>query len=281
MHTSLDLYNSTCMHCSRITTRKYSTSFSLGILSLAKEFRDPIYAIYGFVRFADEIVDTFHEYNKEDLINRFEKDTWNAIADKISLNPILQSFQLAVNQYGIDHALIKQFLHSMKMDLDKKNHDRSTYEEYILGSAEVVGLMCLHVFTKGNREKYSTLKPYAMALGAAFQKINFLRDLNADYKNLGRAYFPELNLQTFNESLKQKIEIEIEADFQKGLEGIRMLPYGARFGVYVAYVYYLNLFKKIRSLDAAFVLQNRIRIPNIKKYSLLFGSYLKHTFNLI
>lgn len=169
----------------------------------------------------------------------------------------------------------------MKMDLDKKNHDRSTYEEYILGSAEVVGLMCLHVFTKGNQEKYSTLKPYAMALGAAFQKINFLRDLNADYKNLGRAYFPELNLQTFNESLKQKIEIEIEADFQKGLEGIRMLPYGARFGVYVAYVYYLNLFKKIRSLDAAFVLQNRIRIPNIKKYSLLFGSYLKHTFNLI
>ncbi len=281
MHTSLSLYDSTCMHCSRITTRKYSTSFSLGILSLAKEFRDPIYAIYGFVRFADEIVDTFHSFNKDELINRFEEDTWKAIQEKISLNPILQSFQITVNQYQIDHSLIKQFLHSMRMDLDQKNHNRSTYEEYILGSAEVVGLMCLHVFTNGNNDKYKTLKPFAMALGAAFQKINFLRDLNADFKNLGRSYFPELNLQQFNESQKQQIEKEIEADFKMGLEGIRLLPYGARFGVYVAYVYYLNLFKKIRSLDAAHVMQNRIRIPNFKKYALLFGSYLKHTFNLI
>jgi 15-cis-phytoene synthase len=269
------------MHCSRITTRKYSTSFSLGILSLAKDFRDPIYAIYGFVRFADEIVDTFHSFNKDELINRFEEDTWKAIQEKISLNPILQSFQITVNQYQIDHSLIKQFLHSMRMDLDQKNHNQSTYEEYILGSAEVVGLMCLHVFTNGNNNNYKTLKPFAMALGAAFQKINFLRDLNADFKNLGRSYFPELNLQQFNESQKQKIEQEIETDFKMGLEGIRLLPYGARFGVYVAYVYYLNLFEKIRSLDAAYVMQNRIRIPNIKKYSLLFGSYLKHTFNLI
>jgi len=281
MYSKLSLYDSTCIRCSKITTRKYSTSFSLGILSLSKEFRDPIYSIYGFVRFADEIVDTFHDHDKEDLLNRFEEETWKSIEEKISLNPILHSFQLAVNKYHINHELIKQFLHSMRMDLNQKSHSLDSYQEYILGSAEVVGLMCLHVFTNGNLENYQHLKPFAMSLGAAFQKINFLRDLHADYKSLGRSYFPELNLLQFNETQKKKIEEEIELDFNKGLEGIRQLPAGARFGVYVAYVYYLNLFKKIRSLDAGTIMNTRIRIPNFKKYSLIFSSYLKHTFNLI
>ena len=281
METNLSLYDTTCLQCSKVTTKRYSTSFSMGILSLDKEFRDPVYAVYGFVRFADEIVDTFHGFDKEKLMDDFENETWKAIQNKISLNPILHSFQLTVNHYQIDHALIRQFIHSMRMDLDRKNHNRESYEEYILGSAEVVGLMCLHIFTKRDSEKFHQLKPHAMALGAAFQKINFLRDLNADYKKLGRSYFPELNPAQFNQFQKLKIEKEIKLDFEKGLEGIRMLPKGSRFGVYVAYVYYYQLFKKIQSSDAGFVLQNRVRIPNLKKYSLIFSSYFKHAFNLI
>ena len=275
------LYNKTSLHCSKLTTRKYSTSFSLGILSLSKEFRNPIYSIYGFVRLADEIVDSFHDHPKEDLLDRFELDTWRAINEKISLNPILNSFQLAVNEYRIDQDLIRQFLHSMRMDLDQKNHTENSYKEYILGSAEVVGLMCLHVFLQGDSARYEALKPYAMALGAAFQKINFLRDLQADFNSLGRTYFPGVNLGQFNDEAKKEIEREISEDFKMGLEGIRRLPYGARLGVYVAYVYYWNLFKKIQTMPASNIMKERVRIPNAQKYSLMAGSVVRHTFNLI
>ena len=242
------LYNKNSFKCSKITTQNYSTSFSLGILSLNKKFRDSIYGIYGFVRFADEIVDTFHDHQKQELIERFEQDTFTAINEKISLNPILHSFQLVVNQYGIELTLISQFLKSMKMDLQEKDYEQQSFETYILGSAEVVGLMCLRVFTEGNDDYYQRLKPQAMKLGAAFQKINFLRDLKADYFSLGRAYFPGFELEKFNEQKKKQIELDIAKDFEAGLEGIKQLPYGSRFGVYVAYVYYYALFTKIQSL---------------------------------
>lgn len=275
------LYHRNSFKCSKITTQNYSTSFSLGILSLNKKFRDPIYGIYGFVRFADEIVDTFHEHNKLELIERFEHDTYAAIKEKISLNPILNSFQKVVNEYGIDHELIDRFLKSMKMDLNKKDYEQLSYEDYILGSAEVVGLMCLRVFTEGDNQYYQTLKPQAMRLGAAFQKINFLRDLKADYFALGRAYFPGFEIDKFNEQKKKQIELDIEQDFKAGLEGIKQLPRGARFGVYVAYVYYYALFTKIQSLSASTILSERIRIPDIRKYSLIISCYFRHTLNLI
>jgi len=277
----ISLYNKNSFKCSKLTTQNYSTSFSLGILSLNKKFRDPIYAIYGFVRFADEIVDTFHDYNKHDLIERFEKDTYLAIQEKISLNPILHSFQLVVNNYGIERDLIDLFLKSMKMDLQQKDYEQQSFERYILGSAEVVGLMCLRVFTEGDDHYYQRLKPQAMKLGAAFQKINFLRDLKADYFALGRAYFPGFELDEFNEEKKKQIEFDIEHDFKAGLEGIQQLPYGARFGVYVAYVYYYSLFTKIQSLSANKILTERIRIPDFRKYILIIRCYFKHTFNSI
>ena len=277
----ISLYNKNSFKCSKLTTQNYSTSFSLGILSLNKKFRDPIYAIYGFVRFADEIVDTFHDYNKHDLIERFEKDTYLAIHEKISLNPILHSFQLVVNNYGIERDLIDLFLKSMKMDLQQKDYEQQSFELYILGSAEVVGLMCLRVFTVGDDHYYQKLKPQAMKLGAAFQKINFLRDLKADYFALGRAYFPGFELDEFNEEKKKQIEFDIEHDFKAGLEGIKQLPYGARFGVYVAYVYYYSLFTKIQSLSANKILTERIRIPDFRKYILIVRCYFKHTFNSI
>jgi phytoene synthase len=277
----ISLYNKNSFKCSKLTTQNYSTSFSLGILSLNKKFRDPIYAIYGFVRFADEIVDTFHDYNKHDLIERFEKDTYLAIQEKISLNPILHSFQLVVNNYGIERDLIDLFLKSMKMDLQQKDYEQQSFERYILGSAEVVGLMCLRVFTEGDDHYYQKLKPQAMKLGAAFQKINFLRDLKADYFALGRAYFPGFELDEFNEEKKKQIEFDIEHDFKAGLEGIQQLPYGARFGVYVAYVYYYSLFTKIQSLSANKILTERIRIPDFRKYILIIRCYFKHTFNSI
>lgn len=275
------LYLNTCLSTSRLTTRNYSTSFSLGILSLAKRYRDPIYAIYGFVRFADEIVDTFHEHDKEDLLHRFEQDTWLAIKEGISLNPILHSFQYAVNKYNIPHELISQFLHSMRMDLRPLDYNPASFKEYILGSAEVVGLMCLCVFCEGSTGMYQRLKPQAMALGSAFQKINFLRDLKADVYSLGRSYFPGFNAEQFNEPMKREIEADIEADFRQGLEGIKKLPYRSRFGVYVAYVYYHSLFKKIRNLPAEKILSERIRIPNRKKYGLIVSSYFRHAFNLL
>jgi phytoene/squalene synthetase len=277
----MQLFNRVSLKCSKITTTSYSTSFSLGIKLLDKKFHDPIYAIYGFVRFADEIVDTFHEYNKSVLLERFKEDTYKAIEDGISLNPILNSFQWAVNKYKIDRELIDAFLHSMEMDLYKKFHDQSSYEEYILGSAEVVGLMCLQVFCEGDKKMYESLKYQAMKLGSAFQKINFLRDLQADYKQLGRTYFPGVDMTQFNDMVKKEIEADIEKDFAIGLEGIMNLPIGAKLGVYVAYVYYYNLFNKIKNIPASELMKNRARIPNLKKIGLLFSSYFRLRFNML
>lgn len=276
-----ELYDKVSVRCSRITTRAYSTSFSLGILCLKKTLRDPIYAIYGFVRFADEIVDTFHHYNKEELFIRFKQETYRAIDDGISLNPILNSFQHAVRQYNIDRSSIDLFLRSMEMDLSRKVYDDHGLKEYILGSAEVVGLMCLRVFVNGDDTLYEKLKPYAMSLGSAFQKVNFLRDLQADYTHMGRMYFPGVDFKNFNETQKQHIETDIRADFDHALEGIKMLPKSSRFGVYVAYMYYMALFRKIQNTPCEKVLESRIRIRNRYKASLLAYSYVKHQFNLI
>lgn len=274
------IYDQVSKECSRITTQAYSTSFSLGIWCLKKELRDPIYSIYGFVRFADEIVDTFHDYNKKELFDRFKEDTYRSIEDGISLNPILNSFQAAVNYYSIEKELIDLFLRSMEMDLSKKQYDSSGIKEYILGSAEVVGLMCLRVFCEGDNDRYQKLRPNAMSLGSAFQKINFLRDLHADF-SMGRIYFPNLNMENFDDEKKTMIEESISKDFHHGYEGIRLLPRGARFGVYVAYVYYIALFKKIKSTPSEKVLQSRIRIRNRHKARLLAYSFFKHQFNLL
>ena len=275
------LFDQVSIRCSRITTRAYSTSFSLGILCLNKQLRDPIYSIYGFVRFADEIVDTFHDYDKENLLTRFKAETYKAIEEGISLNPILHSFQATVNQYNIDRSSIDLFLRSMEMDLSQKNHDTSSLKDYILGSAEVVGLMCLRVFVNGDNDTYNKLKPFAMSLGSAFQKINFLRDLQADYLHMGRTYFPDLDLTTFDEDKKKEIEESIEHDFDEGLKGIRLLPRTSRFGVYVAYVYYLALFKKIKNTPSEIILEQRVRIRNRHKAGLLAYSFFKHQLNIL
>ncbi|HEX8517617.1 MAG TPA: phytoene/squalene synthase family protein [Bacteroidia bacterium] len=277
----MELYNEVSYKCSKLVTTSYSTSFSLGVSLLHKDFIMPIHAIYGFVRFADEIVDTFHDTNKRELLDRFRKDTHDAINDRISLNPILHSFQHTVNKYGIDIDLINTFLRSMEMDLDKTNYSPEGYQEYILGSAEVVGLMCLRIFVEGNKQQYEDLKPDAMKLGSAFQKINFLRDLKADVHLLGRSYFPGFDINNFNESVKKEIEADIQLDFDAGLRGIRKLPRKARLGVYLAYIYYVSLFNKIRHTPAKEVIQSRIRIPDSKKYLLFLGSYLKHRFNML
>ncbi len=276
-----ELFDMISKQSSKMTTVVYSTSFSMGIRFFSKRFHDPIYAIYGFVRFADEIVDSFHGFDKERLLETFKRDTYQAIEDKISLNPILNNFQWAVNKYKIDHELIATFLRSMEMDLHNESYDRLGYEEYILGSAEVVGLMCLRVFCEGDESSYADLKPSAMKLGAAFQKINFLRDLSHDYNGLGRSYFPNLKISEFNEEAKLRIETEIEADFHAGLEGIRRLPEGAKFGVYVAYVYFYALFQKIKKSRSERLLHERVRIPNRRKYGLLVSSYFKSQMNLI
>lgn len=275
------LFDSVSITCSRKTTHAYSTSFSMGIRTLGKDFRNPVYAIYGFVRFADEIVDTFHEYNKIDLFKRFREDTVRAIDEKISLNPILNSFQKVYHQFNFEWSLVDTFLKSMEMDLDKTEYDRNGYENYILGSAEVVGLMCLKVFTKGDTLEYDKLRPFAMRLGSAFQKINFLRDLKADFETLGRAYFPEIDLSTFDDSTKQKIEEEIAADFAEAYKGILLLPKDARFGVYVAYTYYIRLFQKIKSLPSNRIMEERIRIPNQRKFALILKSFVQHNLNLL
>jgi len=262
--------------CSEITTKSYSTSFSLGIKILDKRLHNPIYGIYGFVRFADEIVDSFHNYNKKELFNKYKNDTYLGINNKISLNPIINSFQEVVNKFKIDHSLIESFLNSMEMDLEDQNYDENTYKKYILGSAEVVGLMCLTIFVEGNQNKYNDLKPYAMKLGSAFQKINFLRDANDDYKTLGRTYFPEVNMENFNKSDKLKIENEIENEFIEGLKGIRMLPNTSKGGVYLAYKYYYNLFKKIKKIPAQQILEKRTRISNFRKFTILVSSMIKY-----
>jgi len=278
---SKELFDKVSLRCSKLTTQAYSTSFSLGIRCLEKELRDPIYSIYGFVRFADEIVDTFHGFNKPGLLKQFKEDTYFAIREGISLNPILNSFQLAANTFKFEQDLIDQFLKSMEMDLSLISYDQEGIDEYILGSAEVVGLMCLRVFCKGDEKMYQYLKPSAMKLGSAFQKINFLRDLNEDYNGLGRSYFPGVDLTHFTEETKKQIEEDIAKDFKAGYEGIKQLPRSARLGVYVAYLYYMALFEKIKNTPCHIVLQSRIRVRNRRKISILAYSLVKHQFNLL
>ena len=276
-----ELFDNVSVACSKVTTHTYSTSFSLGIFCLDKRFHKPIYSIYGFVRFADEIVDSFHDYDKEKLLRKFQMDTYSALHDKISLNPILNSFQYAVNNYSIEIELIDRFLKSMAMDLDQQMHSEQSIKDYILGSAEVVGLMCLRVFCEGNNDLYYNLKPHAMSLGAAFQKVNFLRDLGTDLTALGRNYFPGVDFERFDQEGKRKIEVSIQNDLNHALAGIKQLPRSSRFGVYVAYVYYLALFRKIKNTPSEFVIKNRIRIRNRHKAGLLAYSYLKHRLNLL
>ena len=275
----MELFDQLSIRCSRITTNMYSTSFSIGINCLHKKLRDPIHSIYGFVRLADEIVDTFHGFDKEDLLCQFKKDTFCAIEKKISLNPILHSFQSTVNRYNIEKDLINMFLKSMEMDLHKSRYSADEIQEYIVGSAEVVGLMCLRVFCDGSNILYRELTPYARSLGSAFQKVNFLRDLDADYNGLGRIYFPGVNMYQWDKSFKTNIENNIDADFKEALIGIKLLPRTARLGVYVAYVYYLSLFKKIKNTPADLVLERRIRVANSVKARLLAYSYVKHQLN--
>lgn len=270
------LFDELSYDVSKSTTKKYSTSFSLGILALKPSIRPAIYAIYGYVRLADEIVDSFHDFDKEVLLERFKKETDMALDEGISLNPILQSFQDTVQTYQIDRELIYQFLHSMQMDLKPVDYNSDLYEEYIYGSAEVVGLMCLQVFTEGDKQKYEELKPYARKLGSAFQKLNFLRDLKEDYQNLGRTYFPGVEMQVFSNDVKAEIEKGIEEEFKEALIGIKLLPVSSKFGVYLAYKYYLSLFHKIKRKNAQSILNQRIRIPNSLKFVVMLKSYVRY-----
>lgn len=268
--------------CSKNVTNAYSTSFSLATKMLAPSIRQDIYNIYGFVRFADEIVDSFHEYDKETLFNRFEKDLHYALAEKISLNPILNSFQHTVHSYNIEQHLIDSFMKSMRLDLSKKEYiTEPEYKEYIYGSADVVGLMCLKVFVKGDKEKFAALKDAAMHLGSAFQKVNFLRDLKEDFEELSRTYFPNTNLKALDEISKQRIISEIEEDFKKGYEGILQLPAEAKFGVFMAYRYYRRLLKKLQNTPAIEIKNTRIRVPNYEKFGLLTRSYVKYQLKLV
>ncbi|AXY76179.1 phytoene/squalene synthase family protein [Paraflavitalea soli] len=270
------LFDELSRQVSKAITQKYSTSFSIGILALDTSIRPAIYAIYGYVRLADEIVDSFHDYNKQLLLERFSEQTWQALDEGISLNPVLQSFQETVRQYKIGKNLIEQFLRSMQMDLTPMDYNTERYKEYILGSAEVVGLMCLQVFVEGDEEAYSRLKPYAMKLGSAFQKVNFLRDLKDDYQILGRTYFPNIEMGMFDNQIKTSIEEDIESEFREALIGIKKLPACSKFGVYLAYKYYLSLFKKIKRTPAQCIMKERIRIPNTQKLSLMMSSYLQY-----
>lgn len=276
-----EIFDTLSEDMSKMTTKRYSTSFSLGIRFLHKDLHTPIYNIYGFVRFADEIVDSFHGHNKEALLDEFKIETHKAIERGISLNPILNSFQESVNKFNIPIDLIDTFLRSMEMDLSKEFYSQEMYEQYILGSAEVVGLMCLKVFVRGDEAEYKRLTPSAMKLGSAFQKINFLRDLNADYEELGRTYFPGVDLKQFNDVVKKEIEADIEKDFAAGYAGILELPKNARFGVYMAYIYYFKLFKKIKATPAQTILKERVRIPDSKKYRLFVSSYIRHRLNMV
>lgn len=277
----MELYNKVCRECSKHITNRYSTSFSMGIRVFDKRFRAPIYAVYGFVRFADEIVDTFHDYPKKALLDRFREDTYRAIEERISLNPVLHAFQETVHQYKIERELIDAFLDSMEMDLHFDRYHDSLYKKYIYGSAEVVGLMCLRVFVEGDDEQYQRLKAPACSLGSAFQKINFLRDMKSDFDERGRVYFPGVDYTRFGQQDKLEIEADIKKDFDDAYKGIVQLPEGARFGVYLAYIYYTNLFKKIRSAPADRVTQERIRVPNRRKAVLLFSSALRNSLNLL
>lgn len=268
--------------CSKSVTKTYSTSFSLATKMLAPTIRQDIYNIYGFVRFADEIVDSFHDYNKEVLFNRFEQSLEHALADKIHLNPILNSFQHTVHKYNIQRSSIAAFMKSMRLDLTKKEYlTEAEYREYIYGSADVVGLMCLMVFVKGDLDKFETLKESAMSLGSAFQKVNFLRDLKDDFEGLSRTYFPNTNLDALDEVSKKQIIQDIEEDFQKGYKGILLLPTEAKFGVFMAYRYYRRLLKKLYKTPAIEIKNKRIRVPNYEKFGLLTRSYVKYQLKLV
>jgi phytoene synthase len=277
---AIALFDQTTLECSRLITQRYSTSFTLGIKTLDKRLHLPIYAIYGFVRYADEIVDTFHDQDKQALLERFKRDTYESIESRISLNPVLHAFQLIVNRYKIDLDLIEAFLHSMEMDLDFKSYNDSKYHEYIYGSAEVVGLMCLRVFCDGDEAMYQKLRDPACKLGAAFQKVNFLRDIKSDYEERGRVYFPGVDFNQFDKTVKTQIEEDIQKDFNDSLIGIEQLPKCAKLGVKVAYLYYQKLFDKIKGLPAETITQERIRIPNSQKISLLVGTYFESKLGL-
>jgi phytoene synthase len=276
------LFDQVSESCSRIVTESYSTSFTLATKMLDSSIRQDIYNIYGFVRFADEIVDSFHDFNKEELLNLFELDLKKSIKDKISLNPILNSFQKTLNKYEIDYELVNSFLKSMKSDLNKKQYLSSEeFDEYVYGSADVVGLMCLKVFVKGDQKQYNDLKPYAMSLGSAFQKVNFLRDLKADHDGLNRSYFPNLDIDKFDEKSKTIILNEINNDFSHALKGIFLLPSSARFGVYTAYKYYLKLLNKLKNTNPLKIKFIRIRVPNYQKINVLARSYVRYRLNIL
>jgi len=276
----LSLYNQTCLECSSLITRRYSTSFSMGIRVFDKKYRSPIYAIYGFVRFADEIVDTFHDFPKKELLDKFRRDTFEAIESGISLNPVLHSFQNVVNKYNIEKELIDAFLDSMEMDLNLNAYEDNLYQKYIYGSAEVVGLMCLRVFVNGDDNMYKHLYASARSLGSAFQKINFLRDIKSDFDERGRVYFPGVDFRSFSLGDKLQIESDIKKDFDDALLGITQLPQGVRFGVYLAYKYYTKLFQKIKSASPAKVKEERIRVKDSRKVVLIFSSAFRLRFNL-
>jgi len=276
------LFDNVSRLCAKTVTTSYSTSFASATKMLSPSIRQDIYNIYGFVRFADEIVDSFHDYDKPVLFERFEQDLENALTDKISLNPILNAFQETYHKYDIDKAHVDSFMKSMRLDLTKSDYlTDAEYKEYIYGSADVVGLMCLTVFVKGDKQQYDSLKESAMSLGSAFQKVNFLRDLKADFEGLSRTYFPNTNLLELDEASKQKIIAEIEEDFAKGLAGINRLPIEAKFGVYTAYRYYRKLLTKLKSVPSAEIKNTRIRVPDYVKASLLARSYVKYRLNLI
>lgn len=279
---TITLFSQVSQKCSRVVTESYSTSFSSAINLLHPSMRTPVYAIYGFVRLADEIVDTFHDHEKELLLSEFKEHTFQAIDRKISLNPILQAFQQTVNTYMISEELITAFFRSMEMDLEKTIYKTAEeLREYIYGSAEVVGLMCLYVFCNGNHAQYEQLKHTAQALGAAFQKVNFLRDLKADIQGLNRAYFPDFDLANFNATTKSVIEADIAADFKMAREGIRLLPSQAKFGVFVAYKYYLSLFNKIKRLDSTVIMEKRVRIPNFNKVMIVLIASVENKMNVL
>jgi 15-cis-phytoene synthase len=277
----MELFHTVSEKCSRMVTEKYSTSFSSAIRLLHKDLRTPIFNIYGFVRFADEIVDTFHDYDKKALLDQFRKETYEAIDRGISCNPILNSFQSTVNKYHISCDLIEAFFQSMAMDLCKQEFQKEEFSEYIYGSAEVVGLMCLYVFCEGRKDTYELLKSSARSLGAAFQKVNFLRDIRTDYLGLSRIYFPGCDFNNFTKKEKEQIERDIHNDFHEAYKGLVKLPLKARFGVYVAYKYYLSLFKKIKKMKPALVLEQRIRIPNYSKLMIILRAGVKNQLRLI
>ncbi len=277
-----ELFDKISDECSKNVTKSYSTSFSLATKMLSSNIRQDIYNIYGFVRFADEIVDTFHSYNKKELFKRFVDDLNHSLKQKISLNPILNSFQKTVHKYNIDRDLINSFLKSMEQDLKKKKYENlQEYNEYIYGSADVVGLMCLKVFVSGRNDDYKKLKPYAMSLGSAFQKVNFLRDINDDYKKLNRVYFPGVDYGTFNDDVKNNIMIDIEKDFAKALKGIYMLPNNSKFGVYAAYKYYKRLLRKLERASYLQIKSERVRVPNYQKVDVLARSYVRYRLNIL